>query len=149
MINRSSLLLASICLVLLSACYLLGMCVKWSNAHAQDITSSSVGGGCSRASSNGIAWKKGATVYYSFENIPDSPQKNQIKQAITIWNDKNTKNCSGVKFIEGVPPIPTDTTLAYPTLIFKNDDISDQGVPAETKKRIQLLLTLTLFRERP
>lgn len=69
---------------------------------------------------HGTQWERGATVYYSFENITDETQINQIKLALERWQTANTQNCSGVKFIQGTPPAATS-----PKLKFRNGIISN------------------------
>ena len=49
-----------------------------------------------------VFWKHfpSGTVYYSFENIPDGSQKNQIIAALNIWSNTNI-GCFDVNFVPG------------------------------------------------
>ncbi len=60
-------------------------------------------------------------VFYTFENIPDGAQKNQIVTALNNWNSILANGCSNVKFVLG----PTGEYGS--TLIIKNGPIVNQG----------------------
>jgi len=70
-------------------------------------------------------WKHfpSGTVYYSFENIPDGPQKNQIVAALNLWTATNSE-CFDVNFVAGdFVPGP----IAPPQLIIKNGVVPSGG----------------------
>lgn len=68
---------------------------------------------------------QGNTVYYSFENIPDGAEKNQIIAAVQNWNNYTTTACSNLRFVarEYVPGpyFPPGESQ----LVFKNDVITN------------------------
>lgn len=70
-------------------------------------------------------WKHfpSGTVYYSFENMPDGSQKNQIVAALNLWTATNIE-CFDVNFVAGnFVPGPT----APPQLIIKNGVVPNGG----------------------
>lgn len=60
-------------------------------------------------------------VYYTFDNIPNGVQKNQIISGINNWNTALDNGCSKIRFLPGQNP------GSGSTLIIKNGSIPNSG----------------------
>jgi hypothetical protein len=70
------------------------------------------------------------TVFYSFENIPDGIQKNQIITALNNWNTALQNTCANIRFTLG-----TNNGLGS-TLIIKNGPIPNFGAARSEETQV-------------